>query len=119
MKPRYDWLDLILAVLAAIGVATVIVLLVGCGLVRMEGTYAIKSMVNEATFYRLRYMENCVSSHRAGADCAEWFLAQTKLDEAASEANDALHVGGSEKLQMAALRSQLDIVRKGFAKWTK
>jgi hypothetical protein len=93
------------------------VLLFGCGFVRMAGTYSIKSMVNDATFYRARYMDNCVTQRTAGAPCAEWQIEQSKLDQAAGEATDALKVGGGEKLQLAALKNQLNVVKEKFSAW--
>lgn len=81
-------------------------------------TYGVKSAVNEATYYRARYVERCVTSPVPGTPCREWFLEQTKLDTAAGEAVDALKVGGSVKMQVKALRAHLAKVRKGFGKWS-
>lgn len=91
-----------------------LVLLSGCAI---TVPYAIRSGVNEATFYRNRYVERCVTARAAGVPCAAWAIAQRRLDTAALEAVEALRVGGSQKLQVAALERELAAFRKEFARW--
>jgi len=101
----------------AVNCGMIALLLTGCGYVRMAGTYSIKSMVNEAVFYRARYIDNCVTTRTPNCPCADWAAAQRKLDSAADEANSALKVGGSEHLQLDNLRVQLNIVEERFSQW--
>ncbi len=91
-------------------------LLSGCALTR---PYALRSAVNEAAFYRARYVDRCVTKRDVDVPCEAWALAQRRLDQAAGEAFDALKVGGSPRLQMSALRSHLEAVRKEFGSWAK
>lgn len=80
-------------------------------------TYGVKSAVNEATYYKARYIERCVTAPVAGTPCREWVVVQRKADTAAGEAVDALKVGGSVRLQVKALRAYLTFLKKEFGKW--
>src|ERR1017187_10118684 len=53
-------------------------------------SYGIRSADNEATFYRARYVERCVTTSEPGVPCQAWSAAQRKLDKAVHEANDAM-----------------------------
>ena len=100
--------------LSAVVIMTVLVS--GCALAR---PYELRSAVNEAAYYRARYLERCVTTRVAGVPCEAWAIAQRRLDTAAGEAFDALKVGGSQRLQMDALRRHLKEVRKEFGPWAK
>ncbi len=92
----------------------VVALLSGCSLV---SSYQVKGDVNEATFYRARYIDRCVTHRAPDTPCEEWAADQRRLDQAAGEAVDALKVGGRTTLQRAALRRSIVKVRKGFSSW--
>ena len=115
--------DLFISSLVWALIITGAVLVTKCGVVWTVQTHAIESMVNDATFYRARYMDNCTSptgmltTATIGLDCADWYIEQTRLDKAQAEAVAAMRVGGGEKLQMAALKKQLNIVKGKFSKW--
>jgi hypothetical protein len=118
MKRPYDLWDLVLALLAAIGVATVIVLFVGCSTYRIMSSYNLRSMVVEAHYYHARYIDVC-HGVRAAVDvpCAQWEADQSALDQAEGEATDSRKIGGNQTLQMKMLKKKLDVVVKGYAQW--
>jgi len=80
-------------------------------------SYAIESSINEAAYYRARYIERCVTRREPSVPCQPWALAQRRLDAAVGEASDAMKTGGRQALQVAALHRQLAAVRKEFGKW--
>lgn len=91
-----------------------VVVLTGCGTVQ---TYRLKSSINEAVFYRARYIDSCVTMRQLDVPCEAWAALQTKLDAAGGEGSDAMQVGGSEHLQIERLKKLLAEARKEFSKW--